>query len=150
MENKKTLLFLGGIFVVWLVIQVRHEKPDPRIVSLDDTNFQSTIPGQPLALVEFGAPWCGPCRQVQPALNKLVDQYGTSVQFYQVNIDEAPSLAAQFAASGIPLVVLFEDGIEQSALLGARPYDEYRELILKHLPDSLPADQKDAKDIPHP
>ena len=133
MANKKTLLFLGGLFAVWLIVQVRHEKADERILSLDDATFPAAINNHPIALVEFGAPWCGPCRQIQPALNKLVEEYGDDVAFYQINIDDAPGLGSTYAVSGIPLVALFVAGEVQGTLLGAQSYQEYDALIRSHL-----------------
>jgi thioredoxin 1 len=133
MENRKTLWFLFALFAVWLIVQVQREKADERIVELTDTTFQQAVSNHRAVLIEFGAPWCGPCRQVQPAINRLVGEYEPSVKFYHVNIDHAPKLKARHAANGIPLVALFVDGEEKQALLGARRYEEYKQLILDHV-----------------
>mgnify|MGYP003293055924 CR=1 FL=1 len=72
-------------------------------------------------LVDFWAPWCGPCRMVSPFIEQLADEYQGRVAFMKVNVDEQPELCEKYRVSSIPNLVLFKDGdvLDQSA--GARP-----------------------------
>ena len=133
MNSKRTLHFLFIMFIVWLMLQVRREKTDKRIKPLNDQTFAAAIARSPAVVVEFGAPWCGPCRQVQPALNRLVDTLEHRVKFYEVNIDKAPEIGKYYAGNGIPLVAVFVNGEEKEALLGAHRYENYRDMILRHV-----------------
>lgn len=72
-------------------------------------------------VVDFYADWCGPCRQVAPALEELASKWEGSVRFAKVNIDENPRLAKAYEIFSIPTIVLFEDGEVAARTMGARP-----------------------------
>jgi thioredoxin 1 len=71
-----------------------------------------------LTLVDFWAPWCGPCRMQGAVLDELASTMGDSVRVAKVNVDEEPELAARFRVSAIPLLVLLKDGWELTRLVG--------------------------------
>ncbi len=77
----------------------------------------STIP----VLVDFWAPWCPPCRLIAPVLDELAERHAGSIKIAKVNVDEHPALAAEFRVSGIPTLVLVENGAATRTLVGARP-----------------------------
>ncbi|MFP6907248.1 MAG: thioredoxin domain-containing protein [Verrucomicrobiota bacterium] len=136
-SNKQAATIVIGMVVIWLVIQVSREKADERIIHLGDADFAATIENSPIpVLVDFWAPWCGPCRRIQPGLNKLVDDMDDRMLFAKVNIDHAPQLAAEYAEQGIPLIVLFKDGEEVAALLGAHTYQVYKSWIIRSVFDT--------------
>ncbi|HLG10002.1 MAG TPA: thioredoxin, partial [Gaiellaceae bacterium] len=71
-------------------------------------------------IVDFWAPWCGPCLAVAPVLEKIVAERQGEVRLVKVNIDEEQQLAARFGISSIPTIVLFKDGIAVAGTIGTR------------------------------
>ncbi|MFM2421759.1 MAG: hypothetical protein RL291_289 [Pseudomonadota bacterium] len=80
-------------------------------------------------LVDFWAPWCGPCKQLTPALEKLVKSYGGTVKLVKINIDENKTLAAQLRIQSVPTVYAFQDGQPVDAFMGALPESKLKEWI---------------------
>ena len=86
-------------------------------------------------LVDFWAPWCGPCRVLGPMLEKLERDYDGRFRLVKVNSDQNPELSAQFGVRSIPYVVAFVDGKPANAFVGALPESELRAFIDKVIPD---------------
>ena len=82
--------------------------------SFDPTVTRSTRP----VLVDFYAPWCGPCQMLAPLLSKLSDTYQGRVDIAKVNIDEAPELAQRYSIRGVPTLMLFQDGQPVDTIVG--------------------------------
>lgn len=72
-------------------------------------------------LVEFGAPWCGPCKMLEPVLAEMAADYQGRVDFYTVDVDQNPSLVMDYGVMGVPTVILFKSGQPVSRLTGYRP-----------------------------
>ena len=72
-------------------------------------------------LVEFGAPWCGPCKMLEPVLVELAGEYVGKVDFYSVDVDQSPELASKYQVMGVPTVILFRDGQPVQRMTGYRP-----------------------------
>jgi len=72
-------------------------------------------------LVDFWAPWCGPCRQLTPIVEQLADEYGDKVKFVAINIDENPMTAQQYGVVSIPSLTMFKAGQPVKTVVGARP-----------------------------
>ena len=76
-------------------------------------------------VVDFWAPWCGPCRIVDPIIEDLSAQHGERVRFMKMNVDDNPATAARYNILSIPTVILFEGGGPQETVVGARPKSYY-------------------------
>ena len=82
-------------------------------------------------IVDFWAPWCGPCKQLGPILEKLTVEYGGKVQLVKINVDENQELAAQMRVQSIPMVVIFKDGQPIDGFAGALPESQLRKVFEK-------------------
>ena len=88
-------------------------------------------------LVDFWAPWCGPCMIVGPVLEKISSEYANKLVFSKLNVDEAQEIAAQFDVRGIPCMIIFKDGKEVDRVIGAYGEPQLRskiDLILSKAP----------------
>lgn len=94
-------------------------------LEITSSNFADTVNSSTPTLVDFWAPWCGPCRALGPTIDKLADDLGTRAQVGKVNIDEHPQLASQFGVSSIPTVLIFKDGQVTDQFVGMRSYADY-------------------------
>lgn len=84
-------------------------------------------------LVDFWAPWCGPCRMLAPVIEEIAQEYEGKVKVCKVNVDEEGELASMNAIVSIPTVILFKDGKQVGKLVGANPFDDYADLIEKFI-----------------
>ncbi|HEX2615156.1 MAG TPA: thioredoxin [Nitrososphaera sp.] len=90
-------------------------------IVLTDSNFRSEVAKYPLLLVDFWAPWCGPCRMVSPIIEQLAREYSGRVAFGKVNVDECQMTAASFGIQSIPTMMVFKNGKAVDIMVGAMP-----------------------------
>ena len=104
------------------------------VLEVDDHNFESEIvKAERPALVDFWAPWCGPCKAIAPAVEELEKTYGDSIIFARCNVDQSPSTPTQYSIRAIPTLILFQDGKAVDQIVGAVPKSQLEGLVKKAL-----------------
>jgi len=102
-------------------------------LNLDDTTFFQTINKFPLMLVDFWAPWCGPCRMMSPIIVQIGKDYLGKLVVGKMNVDENPLIARQFSISSIPTLILFKRGKEVNKIIGSVPKNKIDEMVKMNL-----------------
>lgn len=96
-------------------------------------NFEEVVLKGDLVLVEFWAVWCGPCRQVGPAINRLASDFAGRAVVGKINVDEQTALAEQYRVMSIPTIYLFKKGEVVEKLVGARSYQDLKAVVEAYL-----------------
>lgn len=102
------------------------------IVNATDQNFSAET-SQGLVLVDFWAPWCGPCKMIAPVLEELDSEMSDTVKIAKVDVDENPETAGNFGVMSIPTLILLKDGEIVDKAVGFQPKEALAELVKKHL-----------------
>jgi thioredoxin 1 len=109
------------------------------IKSVDQDSFQKIVlESQKPVLVDFWAPWCGPCKAVAPIVDELAKEYQGKVEFAKVNVDESPFVASCYSIMSIPTLMIFKGGKPYEHVVGFKPKDQLKKII-----DSVLAKQRD-------
>lgn len=98
-----------------------------------DTNFDETIKNNNVALIDFWAGWCGPCRALAPTIEELASEYSGKVLVGKLDVDESPKTAECYQVFSIPTLIVFKDGCEVERLVGLCAKNRIEDLLKKHL-----------------
>ncbi len=100
---------------------------------LKTTEFQAAVEAAPLAMVDFWADWCGPCKMLSPTVEALAEQYEGKALVAKVNVDEEPELARAFGVMSIPTVVFLKNGREFDRKVGLLPAQAFSKVLEENL-----------------
>jgi thioredoxin 1 len=104
------------------------------IHKLTDATFtDQVIKSDKLAVVDFSAEWCGPCRMVSPIIHELAEEYEGRIITGEVNVDENPQVTMNYKVRNIPTVLFFKNGEVVDKQVGAVPKSTYKSLVEKHI-----------------
>ncbi len=104
------------------------------MVNVDQNNFQAEVlQAAGPVLVDFWAPWCGPCRMVAPVVEKIAQAYQGRLKVVKLNTDDSPSLAGKYEVQGIPALILFKGGAPVDRIVGYVPEKQLATMVEKHL-----------------
>jgi thioredoxin 1 len=103
-------------------------------VAVTDSSFEQDVIGSEIpVLVDFWAPWCGPCRVVATVVEEIASQYEGKIKVVKLNTDENPGIATQYGIRSIPTLMLFKGGQKVDSVVGAVPKTTIANTIEKHL-----------------
>ncbi|MBX3248708.1 MAG: thioredoxin [Myxococcales bacterium] len=101
---------------------------------VNDLNFEEAVLKSDVpVLVDFSATWCGPCKQIEPFVKQLAEEYAGKIKVTKVDIDESPGTAARFGIRGVPTLKMFKGGQVVAEQVGAAPKAKLAELIHRAL-----------------
>ena len=102
------------------------------IVELNDSSFDAeVISSDKPVLVDFWAPWCGPCKALGPVIDEISNDFVDKVKVGKVNVDENPEISMKFGIRSIPTLIVFKDGEVQDQIIGAVPKSEIEKALQK-------------------
>ncbi|MNM81659.1 Thioredoxin [compost metagenome] len=135
MEGTKALIiplipFMGLILSTTYYVLKHKEEIYMAIVNVSDQSFSTEVEGQGTVLVDFWAPWCGPCKMLAPILDELASE--VDVKIAKVNVDENPESASRFGVMSIPTLIFFKDGQPVDKVVGLNSKESLKNLLAKH------------------
>lgn len=99
----------------------------------DSTFKQEVLESEIPVLVDFWAPWCGPCKMVAPMIDEVATQYNGKLKVVKINTDESPSIASQYSIRSIPTLMVFKEGQQVDTVVGAVPKTTLDKTLEKYL-----------------
>lgn len=102
------------------------------ITNVTDNDFSQQVEQSGTVLVDFWAPWCGPCKMIAPVLEEIDGEIGDKIKITKLNVDENPETAGRFGVMSIPTLLVFKDGNVVDKIVGFQPKDALLSTLNKH------------------
>ena len=102
------------------------------IVNVSDQSFNGEVESGGKVLVDFWAPWCGPCKMIAPVLEELDGEIGDELKIAKLNVDDNPDTASRFGVMSIPTLILFKDGEPVDKIVGFQSKEALKSVINRH------------------
>jgi thioredoxin 1 len=109
-------------------------------ITLTDQNFNEMVGRYPLLIVDFWAPWCGPCRMVSPVITELSQELAGKAVFGKLNVDENPMIASTFGIQSIPTIAIFKNGKAVDGIIGAASKSHIMSKLSTHINNNSSTD----------
>lgn len=103
------------------------------IVNITDQSFKDEVETSGTVLVDFWAPWCGPCKMIAPVLEELDQEMSDKVKITKLNVDDNPDTASRFGVMSIPTLIVFKDGQPVDKVVGFQPKDALKAVLSRHI-----------------
>lgn len=104
------------------------------VTDMSDANFKADVLGSEVpVLVDFWAPWCGPCRMVAPVVDEVAAKFEGQIKVFKLNVDDNPTSASDYGVRSIPTLLIFKDGKVAETVVGAVPASTLSGTLEKHL-----------------
>ena len=103
-------------------------------IEINDASFKSEVTDSAIpVLVDFWAPWCGPCKMIAPVLEEIASEYDGKLKVVKINIDENQTTPSNYGVRSIPTLILFKDGKEVEKIIGAQSKENLKQMVDKSL-----------------
>nr|NP_053835.1 thioredoxin [Porphyra purpurea]P51225.1 RecName: Full=Thioredoxin; Short=Trx [Porphyra purpurea]AAC08111.1 thioredoxin [Porphyra purpurea] len=104
------------------------------VSQVTDASFKQEVINNDLpVLVDFWAPWCGPCRMVSPVVDAIAEEYESSIKVVKINTDDNPTIAAEYGIRSIPTLMIFKSGERVDTVIGAVPKSTLESTLNKYI-----------------
>ncbi|ASN78699.1 thioredoxin (chloroplast) [Porphyra umbilicalis] len=104
------------------------------VSQVTDASFKQEVINNDLpVLVDFWAPWCGPCRMVSPVVDEIAEEYESSIKVVKINTDDNPTIAAEYGIRSIPTLMIFKAGERVDTVIGAVPKSTLASTLNKYI-----------------
>jgi len=105
-----------------------------KVITLTESNWnEEVVNSDKPVLVDFWAPWCGPCRIIAPIIEELAEEFEGQIKVGKLNTDENPNIAMQYGIRAIPTVILFKNGEVVDTRIGVQPKEALKQMLMSHV-----------------